>query len=58
MGKRRIKAHIRKTCRRCRALLVNEPEAGVVCPKCGWRRISWTYKDKQPETDEEREAKT
>lgn len=43
--KKRIKAHIRKKCRKCGALLVNKPEYGAVCPKCGWCR-GW-YTDKE-----------
>lgn len=29
---------IRRVCRKCGARLVNKPEYGVVCPKCGWTR--------------------
>jgi Zn-finger nucleic acid-binding protein len=43
--KKRIKAHIRKNCRKCGTLLVNKPEYGAVCPKCGWCRGWWTDKD-------------
>ena len=46
MGRRRIKQHIRKKCRKCGELLVNKPEYGAVCPKCGWCRGWWTDKDK------------
>jgi predicted nucleic acid-binding Zn-ribbon protein len=44
--KKRIKAHIRKKCRKCGTLLVNKPEYGAVCPKCGWCRGWYTDKDK------------
>lgn len=43
--KKRIKAHIRKKCRKCGTLLVNKPEYGAVCPKCGWCRGWYTDKD-------------
>lgn len=46
MGRKRIKPKIRKKCRKCGELLVNEPEYGVVCPKCGWSKISWTTKER------------
>lgn len=43
--KKRIKVHVRKKCRKCGTLLVNKPEYGAVCPKCGWCRGWWTDKD-------------
>jgi len=43
--KKRIKAHIRKKCRKCGTLLVNKPEYGAVCPKCGWCRGWYTVID-------------
>lgn len=33
---------IRRKCRKCGTKLVNEPEVGAVCPKCGWYRKSYT----------------
>ena len=41
--KRRPK--IRRTCRKCGQILVNKPEYGVVCPECGWSRVSYTDKE-------------
>lgn len=51
--KKRIKTHIRKKCRKCGTLLVNEPEYGAVCPQCGWCRGWWTDKDKMKGSEEE-----
>ena len=36
---------IRRRCRKCHSMLVNKPEYGAVCPKCGWYRRSYTDKE-------------
>lgn len=42
--------HIRRTCRKCGAKLVNKPEYGVVCPECGWiKKNAYTDKEAQDE---------
>lgn len=53
MGRLRMKPKIRRTCRKCRSLLVNKPEYGVVCPKCGWHRRAWTYREADKAESEE-----
>jgi predicted RNA-binding Zn-ribbon protein involved in translation (DUF1610 family) len=40
----RKKPQVRKKCRKCGTKLVNEPEVGAVCPKCGWTRGWYTTK--------------
>lgn len=53
MGHRRIKQHIRKKCRKCGTPLVNKPEYGAVCPKCGWCRGWYTDRDKTEGANDE-----
>ena len=53
MGRLRIKQRVRHTCRKCRSELVNKPEYGAVCPKCGWYRRSWTYRDESEDSQME-----
>ena len=49
MGRLKIKPHIRKTCRKCGAKLVNVPEIGAFCPECKWVRKSYTNKEAENE---------
>jgi len=44
---------IRRRCRKCRTLLINEPEKGAVCPKCGWYRRAYTDKEMAKEVTDE-----
>ena len=34
-------------CRKCGTVLVNKPEQGAVCPKCGWSRKSYTDREEK-----------
>ena len=42
--------HLRRTCRKCGAKLVNKPEYGTVCPECGWTKKN-AYTDKEVQDD-------
>ena len=44
MGRKKIKKHVRKTCRHCGAILL-EKYGQKVCPVCGW--IKWTEQEGQ-----------
>lgn len=50
-NKLKQKPKLRRTCRKCRTALVNKPEVGAVCPRCGWYRKSYT--DKESEEQDE-----
>lgn len=39
---------LRRKCRKCGTYLINKPEYGTICPKCGWARAG-VYTDREDE---------